>query len=74
MLAIETILMVDFAFTQAQAKDVAPLLAEGGQDEAAMAKPLSASPSLTTDGMDKMYHQLAEIHAITAMQLVECSR
>jgi hypothetical protein len=36
-------------------------------------KPLSASPPLTADGVDKMYRQLAEIHAITATQLAECA-
>jgi hypothetical protein len=54
--------MVDFTSTQAQAKEVAP-----------PAKPLSASPLLTTSGVDKMYHQMAEIHAITTIQLVECA-
>jgi hypothetical protein len=38
-----------------------------------MAKPLSASPPLTANGVDKMYHQLVEIHAITAVQLAECA-
>jgi hypothetical protein len=37
-----------------------------------VAKSLRASPPLTTDGVDKMYHQLAEIHAIVTVQLVEC--
>jgi hypothetical protein len=37
--------------------------------EATTAKPLSASPLLTTDVVDKMYRQLVEIHAITAAQL-----
>jgi hypothetical protein len=39
-----------------------------------VAKPPSTSPPLTTDGVDKMYHQLVEIHAITTAQLVESSR
>jgi hypothetical protein len=38
-----------------------------------MAKPPSTSPPLTTDGVDKMYHQLAEIHAIAAAQLATCA-
>jgi hypothetical protein len=38
-----------------------------------VAKPLSASPPLTTDRVEKMYHQLAEIHAIATTQLVECT-
>jgi hypothetical protein len=50
-----------------------PASHEGGQTEAVEAKPLSASPPLTTDRVDKMYHQLPEIHAITAAQLVECT-
>jgi hypothetical protein len=64
--------MVDFTSTQAQAMEVAPPTSrEGGQDEAAAAKPLSASPPLTADGVDKMYHQLADIHAIAVAQLAE---
>jgi hypothetical protein len=39
-----------------------------------VAKVLSASPLLSADEVDKMYHQLAEIHAIVAMQLAECAR
>jgi hypothetical protein len=38
-----------------------------------MAKPLSASPPLIANVVDKMYHQLVEIHAITAAQLAECA-
>jgi hypothetical protein len=70
----ERILMVDFASTQTQAEEVAPPAScEEGHAEAAMAKPLSASPLLTADGVDKMYYQLAEIHAIAATQLIECA-
>jgi hypothetical protein len=47
---------------------------KGGQAEAPVAKVLSASPLLSADEVDKMYHQLAEIHAIVAMQLAECAR
>jgi hypothetical protein len=39
-----------------------------------MAKALSASTSPNADGVDKLYHQLAEIHAIIIMQLPECAR
>jgi hypothetical protein len=39
-----------------------------------VAKPLSASPLLTADGVDKMYRQLVEIHAIIVVQLVEHPR
>jgi hypothetical protein len=35
---------------------------------------MSASHLLTIDGVDKMYHQLAEIHAIAVVQLVERAR
>jgi hypothetical protein len=67
--------MVDFTSTQAQAEEVdPPINREGGQLEVAVVKPLSASPPLTTDRVDKMYHQLAEIHAIAAAQLAECAR
>jgi hypothetical protein len=66
--------MVDFASTQTRAKGVSPSAnREGGQTEATMAKPLNASPPPTIDGVDRLYHQLAEIHAITITQLVECA-
>jgi hypothetical protein len=52
--------MVEFASTKARAKEVDPPAShEGCQTEAATAKPLSASPLLTADRVDKMYHQLA---------------
>jgi hypothetical protein len=67
--------MLDFTSTQPQAKEVAPPASrEGGQDEATTAKPLNAPPLLTTDGVDKMYHHLAEIHTITTEQLAECAQ
>jgi hypothetical protein len=66
--------MMDFTSTQARAKEVAPPASrEEGQTEAAAAKPLSASPPLTFDGVGKMYRQLAKIHAIAAAQLAECT-
>jgi hypothetical protein len=46
---------------------------EGGQNEAAMAKPLNVLPPPSADRVDMMYHQLAEIHAIASMQLTECA-
>jgi hypothetical protein len=74
-LEVERILMVDFNSTQPRAKEVAPSAScEGGQTEAATAKPLSTSPLLTTDREDKMYRQLAEIQAIVTAQLEECAR
>jgi hypothetical protein len=66
--------MVDFTSTQAQVEEVnPPAIHEGGQAKATVVKPLSASPPLTTDGVDKMYNQFAEIHEITAAQLAECA-
>jgi hypothetical protein len=74
-LKTERILMVDFGSTQARAKEVAPPAnREEGQADTAIAKSPSASLSLTTDGVDKMYHQLTEIHAIAAAQQEDCAR
>jgi hypothetical protein len=39
-----------------------------------MPKSASTSAPLTADGVDRMYHQLVEIHAIIAAQLAECAR
>jgi hypothetical protein len=65
--------MVDFASTQAQVNEVAPPASrERRQAKAAAAKPLSTSPPLTANRVDKMYHQLVEIHTITTAQLAEC--
>jgi hypothetical protein len=62
--------MVGFTSTQARAKEAAPSArCEGGQDEDVATKPLSASTPLTAHQVDKMYHQLAEIHAIATAQL-----
>jgi hypothetical protein len=64
--------MVGFTSTQARAKEAAPSArCEAGQDEDVATKPLSASTPLTADQVDKMYHLLAEIHAITTAQLAE---
>jgi hypothetical protein len=71
---VERILVVDFTATQAQAKEVAPSAnREGGQTGAAVTKTSSALPSPTVDGVDRMYHQLAQIHTITVMQLAKCA-
>jgi hypothetical protein len=66
--------MVDFAATQARAKG-ATLSTNLGerQTRAAATKTMSALPSPTADGVDMMYHQLAEIHAIVIAQLAECA-
>jgi hypothetical protein len=34
---------------------------------------MGTSPLLTADGVDKMYNQLAEIHAITVAQIALCA-
>jgi hypothetical protein len=39
-----------------------------------VAKAPSTSPLPTADEVDKLYHQLAEIHAIAIAQLAECTR
>jgi hypothetical protein len=39
-----------------------------------MAKAMTFSLSPTTDEVDRLYHQLTEIHAIGATQLAECAR
>jgi hypothetical protein len=66
--------MMDFASTLAHAKGVAPAASHGeGCAEAAAARPLKASPLCTVDEVDKMYHQLVEIHATAAVQLAECA-
>jgi hypothetical protein len=43
----------------------------GWHVEAAVAKPLNVIPPPSTGGVDRLYHQLVEIHAITAVQLAE---
>jgi hypothetical protein len=50
-----------------------PLSATRGQAEAVVAKPPSASRPLIDDEVDKMYHQLVEIHSISTTQLAECA-
>jgi hypothetical protein len=63
--------MIDYAPIQAWGKGEAPTASrEGGQ---AAAKALNASHPPTIDGVDKLYHQLAEIHAIADAQLAECT-
>jgi hypothetical protein len=46
---------------------------QGGQTESAAATPLNALPPPSTDGANKLYHQLVEIQAITTAQLAECA-
>jgi hypothetical protein len=64
--------MIDYAPARARSKGLISTPSCGwGQVEATVAKAPSTSPLPTTDGVDKLYHQLVEIHAITATQLVE---
>jgi hypothetical protein len=66
--------MVDFTFTQAQTEELAPLVGQGeAQVETVVAKSPGVSPPLTADEVDRMYRQLAEIHAITTAQLADCA-
>jgi hypothetical protein len=74
MLEAERILMVDLAATQLQAKGAAPSAScEGGQIEAAVAKPLNGLPPPFANGVHRLYHQLVETHVIIATQLAECA-
>jgi hypothetical protein len=41
---------------------------------AAAAMPLNTLPPPSTDGVDRLYRQLAEIHAIAVAPLAECAR
>jgi hypothetical protein len=75
MLETERILMLDFTSTQTQAKDLTPLVCQGkARTKVVAAQSPSASPPLTVDGVNRMYRQLAQIHAIPTAQLVECTR
>jgi hypothetical protein len=66
--------MVDFTFTQAQTEELAPLVGQGeAHVETVVAKSPGVSPPLTADEVDRMYRQLAEIHAITTAQLADCA-
>jgi hypothetical protein len=67
--------MVDFTSTQAQAKELAPLVCQReAQAGATGAISLSTLPLLIANRVDRMYRQLVEIHAIVAAQLAECAR
>jgi hypothetical protein len=67
--------MVDFTSTQAWSKGVAPSASrEGGQTKAVAVEPLNASPPPPADGVDRLYCQLVEVHAIITVQLAECTR
>jgi hypothetical protein len=66
--------MVDYASTQAPTKGVAPSASrQGSKTKAAAVEAPNTSYPPTANGVDMLYHQLAEIHAIVAMQLAECA-
>jgi hypothetical protein len=71
----ERILMIDYTPARGRSKGVISTPSRGwGQADAIVAKALRASPPPAADGVDKLYRQVMEIHAIAAMQLAECSR
>jgi hypothetical protein len=64
---VERILIMDYVPIRARSKGVVSTPNHGwGQAEAAVATILSVSPPPTAGGVDKLYHQLAEIHPIAA--------
>jgi hypothetical protein len=66
--------MMDYVPTRARSKGVVSTPSCGwGQVGAATAKALSISPPPITHGVDKLYRQLLQIHAITEAQLAECA-
>jgi hypothetical protein len=70
----ERILMIDYALAQARSEGkVNAPHHQGGLTKATKAKAVSISPPPTADEVDRLYRQLAEIHAISAAQLAECT-
>jgi hypothetical protein len=66
--------MMDYAATQARPEGmISTHRCRWGLAEATMAKATSFSPLPTIDEVDRLYHQLAEIHAIGAAQPAECA-
>jgi hypothetical protein len=60
--------MADFAAAQARAKGATPSAnREEGKTGAVATKAPSTLPSLIVDGVDRMYCQLADIHAIVVV-------
>jgi hypothetical protein len=71
----ERILMIDYTPARAWSEGwVTTPRSRGALAEATMAKAMSFPPPPTGDEVDRLYHQLAEIHAIGAAQLAECAR
>jgi hypothetical protein len=68
-LRAERILKIDYAPIQALGKGESPTAScEGGQ---AVTKALNTSPPPIANVVDKLYHQLAEIHTIATTQIAE---
>jgi hypothetical protein len=66
--------MIDYALDQARSEGkVNAPHHQGGLTKATKAKAVSISPPPTADEVDRLYRQLAEIHAISAAQLAECT-
>jgi hypothetical protein len=65
----ERILMMDYATTQAQSEGVISTPCHRWD----LVEAIHFSPPPTIDEMDRLYHQMVEIHAIGATQLVECT-
>jgi hypothetical protein len=71
---VKRILMVDFTATQVQAKGGAPPASyERGQTKATMANPPNVLPPPLASGVDRLYHQLVDMHDIATTQLAECA-
>jgi hypothetical protein len=67
--------MVELATTQLQAKGGAPPASrEGGSGRGRYGQAPNVPPPPSTDVANRLYHQLVEIHAISAAQLVKCTR
>jgi hypothetical protein len=67
--------MMDYTSTQARTKGVAPTTNhEKSHTEAVLARSSKALPPPSADRVDKMYLQLAEIHAVAIVvaQLAKC--
>jgi hypothetical protein len=71
---VERILMMDCVPTRARSGVVSTPSHGWDQAEATAAMALCVSPPPIADGVDELYHQLVEIHAIAATQLVEGAR
>jgi hypothetical protein len=82
-LEVERILMVDLVTTRAQAKGVTPAISHDGGQHLTFARAsqnvvmaatlLDTLPPPSTDGMDRLYHQLGEILAIIMALQAECT-